>query len=331
MADNFVCHVCKDAKAELFAMSPHNEKVPLCTVHFGKFIATHPTFTIDRPPAGNSAFHTIPPETLRKERVVVAALQEDGAEYQKSCQRLQELKSAAIEKVENGFTMAGDKLRTMHERVKAILEAAGREVELAKTSENPAFTQLTWNIVNSNAPRKVPKYSVCVADVSSKLSAPLQEVVTFPFADAEAFFQGMQTEAVVRLSAVQIPQNVTVPIAVAAPQSVPRQSFAPPPRQWRKEYNCDSCGINVSRSPHHDCTGGHVRCLECHQYLVATTCFGMRAECPECGAIPGEIYDNLAKLECDECGIRLRINQVAHWCEDDDYLVCEACKPNCDC
>ena len=94
---------------------------------------------------------------------------------------------------------------------------------------------------------------------------------------------------------------------------------------------CDTCGADTELSARHECSEGKVRCLACHEYLIATKCFRKKCACPRCRAVPHELYISCAKRSCAKCGKEVNLNEIAHWCEDRQYLACDECKPECGC
>lgn len=239
-------------------------------------------------------------------------ISEEEAQFQSTLQRVQQLKEAAVKLVSKEMDIVAQRLTTLHTSVAQKLVNVKSDINIAKTDKEARLGSTSQLLLDCNGKKAADFYAPFVGDVVTQIKMIIhsQDIPT----DADHYFK----ELFPRPTHAEKPQDCP-----AKPSPKPAETAAPPKKR-PGERKCSLCSEGLDEV-FHQCTET-TQCLDCFEKAVATACFGGRAACPKCGGVPLEVYRHRDMKCCVYCSRKLRLTEVAHWCNK-SAILCEKCIP----
>lgn len=297
-------------------------KLPLCPADASKYVAAAST-----PPAlyPISALHFIDTEADVPQYVqfmqtyaqglntIEALILEEETQFQATIKRVQQLKEDAIKLVTKELDLVGKKLTALHTSVAQKLVNVKSDINIAKVEREARLGSTSQLLLDCSGKKTAEFYSPFVVDFMAQLKLTLhcQDIPT----DADNYFK----ELFQRAETLK-PSNTATEIAQKPPA---KAAETPRKRPAALDRRCSICSGELEEV-FHQCKEA-IECLDCLERAIATACFGGRAACPGCGGVPLEVYRHRGMKECVFCSRKLRLTEVAHWCDDNTTIVCEKC------
>ena len=320
-----ICQQCGCEAPELFTLGAEG-KVPLCTRDVPLYIASmggqrSSTFL---PISSFDIVDTVADLPLYDEKIgdievgkrkVERLLEMEEEQFQQTNVALLKMKEDSISLLELSFSKLQQKFSKFHLLIVEELAKSKKEITSLRRK---TLSKMAKEILRCSSDSPLNFYMELVTDITKKIDRLVDEALLLEYSSGEDF-----------MMEVLRPDSLEQTPETAVEADYPKTSSStlrvipvvePPPRK------CMKCTTDCKRQ-FHTCKDDAL-CLDCYERLIATECYSKkRAECPQCGRVPSELYDFREKKKCTMCKFRLKITEIAHWCCGQDFIICDACYP----
>ena len=346
MSLEYACKQCGNVTPGHFALSGDGRKSPLCLDDINKFISEQGlrSNTI-LPILAYEMVDTIADLGLYDDRIeemetgrkkVDKLVEAEQDQFEKAVLALGKMKEDVVGTVGSDFDKVIQRLRNFHDTVVEELNSCRRTI-LTLRRDN-ITSRVTNEILYGSIPNQPNFYMELIQDVSDKLRKTIYSALILEYNNGEDFLMEVLKPDDFIMLGDELPVEHEDPRPAIRPVPVPNVTQTstitplPPPLPMRTKPAveappkiCSKCQAECKKQ-YHQCKE-LVLCLDCYERLIADQCYAKFAICPNCGRLPSELYDFREKKRCSLCKFRLKLTQIAHWCQGSENVICDPCYP----